>query len=372
MTTQGFSAHDGDNPRKNPGVAEESHAGTDEKILPQTQAQAGETQRLAADNPAHIAHAAELLRAGKLVAIPTETVYGLAANALDPQAVASIFAAKGRPQDNPLIVHVSSVKNALPLVKECSATAHLLARHFWPGPLTIILPKSNLVPSIVSAGLSTVALRVPAHPAALALLNACQLPLAAPSANTSGKPSPTLASHVLDDMDGKIAAVLDGGPCAVGVESTVLSLTSETPLLLRPGGIPLVKLQALLGKIDVSPAVTQALQPGETAHSPGMKYKHYAPQAALTLVNGDLQSFLNYANTIKPDGLLCFDEDGVGLAYGAQNDPAAQAAQLFARLREIDERGWQTVLVRCPAPEGVGLAVYNRLLRAAAFREITL
>jgi len=339
------------------------------------------TLHLNANNPADIARAASLLRAGELVAIPTETVYGLAANALDEAAVAKIFTAKGRPQDNPLIVHVAEPLQAISLVKAFYFTAQKLAGAFWPGPLTVILQRDERVPGIVSALLSTLALRVPAHPAAQALLRAAKVPLAAPSANRSGSPSPTLASHVLDDLNGRIAAVLDGGPCTVGVESTVLDLTREIPLLLRPGGISVEQIESVLGqKIALSPAVAHALPPGEATPSPGMKYKHYAPRAQLTLVRGPLEAFIAYAKQEKPDGLLVFDEDQstVNCQLSTVNclrfgdAPEAQAKQLFGKLREIDGLGWQTALVRCPPKEGLGLAVYNRLLRAANFREVEL
>ena len=333
------------------------------------------TLQLNASNPADIALAAQLLRAGELVAIPTETVYGLAANALSEAAVAKIFAAKGRPQDNPLIVHVYDAEQARSHVKAWPLSAQRLADAFWPGPLTFILPRAEHVPGIVSAGLSTLALRVPAHPAAQTLLRAAGIPLAAPSANRSGSPSPTLTSHVLYDLDGKIAAVLDGGPCTVGVESTVLDLTSKTPLLLRPGGISPEQLEAALDcRVAVSPAVARALENDAPTPSPGMKYKHYAPRAELTLVHGPLQDFIAYAQRAQPDGVLIFDGDVIpgnwpALCYG--NTPEQQARQLFAKLREIDELGWRTALVRCPSKEGLGLAVYNRLLRAASFREVS-
>ena len=332
------------------------------------------TKLLNANNPADIALAAQLLRAGELVAIPTETVYGLAANALDETAVAKIFAAKGRPQDNPLITHVYDETQARPLVKAWPLSAQRLADAFWPGPLTFILPRADHVPGIVSAGLSTLALRVPAHSAAQALLRAAGIPLAAPSANRSGSPSPTLTSHVLYDLDGKIAAVLDGGLCVVGVESTVLDLTSEIPFLLRPGGISLEQLEATLDcRVAVSPAVARALESDAPTPSPGMKYRHYAPSADLTLVHGPLRDFIAHAEREQPDGLLVFDDDVIPddwpiLRYG--DTPEQQARQLFAKLREIDELGWRTALVRCPSKEGLGLAVYNRLLRAASFREV--
>ena len=321
-----------------------------------------------------IARAAQLLQAGELVAIPTETVYGLAANALDAAAVAKIFAAKGRPQDNPLIVHIDHIEQARALARAFPPAAQQLAQAFWPGPLTIILPKAGCVPDITTAGLSNVALRMPAHPAALALLRACGLPLAAPSANRSGSPSPTSAQHVLHDLDGRIAAVLDGGSCGIGVESTVISLAGEQPILLRPGGISAEQIEAVLGQeVAISPAVTQALGEHESPASPGMKHRHYAPRAKLTLVRGPLAGFLKHAELEQPDGLLVFDGDEIPgdyavLRYGANAEQ--QARQLFARLREIDALGLQSVLVRCPEQDGLGLAVYNRLLRAANFREI--
>jgi len=337
-----------------------------------------DTKLLFAAQPGDITFAAELLQAGKLVAIPTETVYGLAANALDPAAVAKIFTAKGRPQDNPLIVHVLSLEEAAPLVKHIPPQARQLAEAFWPGPLTIVLKKSALVPEIVSAGLGTVALRSPSHPAARALLQACGLPLAAPSANRSGSPSPTSAQHVLDDMAGRIAAVLDGGSCGVGVESTVVTLAASVPTLLRPGGISPSQLRAVLGELDIAQGVTRELAADEQAHSPGMKHKHYAPKAKLTLVHGTLEHIMRYAQANKIDGLLCFDEDisqqfafdCTWLSYGPAGDPAEQARQLFAKLREIDKLGLRNVLVRCPMKDDLGLAVYNRLLRASEFREV--
>ena len=337
-----------------------------------------QTKSLSAVNPEDISQAAELLQAGEPVAMPTETVYGLAANALDPAAVARIFTAKGRPQDNPLIVHVLSLEDAAPLVKHIPPQARQLAAAFWPGPLTIVLEKSALVPEIVSAGLHTVALRSPSHPAARVLLQACRLPLAAPSANRSGSPSPTTAQHVMDDMAGRIAAVLDGGSCGVGVESTVVTLASSIPTLLRPGGVSPAQLREVLGQLDIAKGVTRELAAGEQAHSPGMKHKHYAPNATLTLVHGSLENILRYAQTHEVDGILCFDEDRrqqfdfdcTLLSYGPENDPKEQARQLFARLREIDQIGLRSVLVRCPAKDDLGLAVYNRLLRASEFREV--
>ena len=331
------------------------------------------TERLQA-NEQGIARAGELLREGKLVAIPTETVYGLAANALDGSAVAKIFAAKGRPMDNPLIVHIARTEDILPLVGEFPARARALAEAYWPGPMTMILPKADCIPREVSAGLSTVAVRFPSHPAAQAIIRAAGVPLAAPSANSSGKPSPTCAEHVLLDMDGRIDAVLDGGDCGVGVESTVVTLASERPRLLRPGGITPEQLRAVLGDLEIDPAVTQKLAEGQQAISPGMKYKHYAPAAAVTILRGTRQAYLDYVNAHAQSGVfaLCFAEDGPALrvpfvSYDSEEDSASQARLLFDALRLLDERGAKQVFARCPSQEGVGLAVYNRLIRAAGF-----
>lgn len=331
------------------------------------------TERLKADEQG-IARAGELLREGKLVAIPTETVYGLAANALDSGAVAKIFAAKGRPMDNPLIVHIAQLEDVLPLVREFPAQARALAEAYWPGPMTMILPKADCIPEEVSAGLSTVAVRFPSHPAAQAIIRAAGVPLAAPSANSSGKPSPTCAEHVLLDMDGKIDAVLDGGDCGVGVESTVVTLTSERPLLLRPGGITPEQLHAVLGDLEIDPAVTHRLAEGQQAISPGMKYKHYAPAADVTILRGTRQAYLDYVNAHAQPGVfaLCFEEDEPALrvpfvCYGREEDSSSQAHLLFDALRLLDERGAKKVFARCPSQQGVGLAVYNRLIRAAGF-----
>ena len=233
-----------------------------------------QTQLLQADAPGAIQTAAAILQNGGLVGIPTETVYGLAANALDGAAVAKIFAAKGRPMDNPLIVHISHFEQIYDLVREVPEAAKKLAEQFWPGPLTIILPKSARIPDEVSAGLDTVAVRFPSHPVARAVIDAAGVPLAAPSGNLSGHPSPTTAVHVMNDMDGRIEAVLDGGPCSVGVESTVVTLAEQPPRLLRPGGITLEQLRGVLGQVEMDDAVLHPLADGKRAASPGMKYKH--------------------------------------------------------------------------------------------------
>ena len=326
-----------------------------------------------------IAAAGAVLRRGGLVAIPTETVYGLAANAMNDNAVRGIFAAKGRPADNPLIVHISALSQWDALVTEIPDRAKQLAAAFWPGPLTIILPKSDAVSTVVSGGLSTVAVRMPSHPIARAIIDAAGVPLAAPSANRSGKPSPTTAQHVKDDMDGRIDCIVDAGPCKVGVESTVLSLAEATPRLLRPGGVTPEMLQSVLGEITVDDAVFHKLADGRSAASPGMKYKHYAPAASVTLVKGSLPRFCDFVNKQSGDGVLalCFaGEEKLlsvpAIAFGRADDGDTQAAALFAALREVDNRGASTVFARFPAMDGVGLAVFNRLVRAAAFRVLDL
>lgn len=329
---------------------------------------------------AGIAAAGELLAAGKLVGIPTETVYGLAADATDAQAVLSIFAAKERPADNPLIVHVAELEEIYHVAAEVPEAALKLAAAFWPGPLTIILPRGKNIPPQVSAGLDTVSIRMPSHPVARAIIRAAGKPLAAPSGNRSGRPSPTTARHMLEDMDGRIPLIVDGGECSVGVESTVMTLCTEEPLVLRPGAVTAEQLSAVLGcPVRLSHAITEGLKEGEAPQSPGMKYKHYAPKAEVTLVVGDAAQYAAYVNANAKEGsmALCFAEDEKALqvpcvVYGAADHPEQQAQQVFGALRMLDERGAKTVLAHCPETSGVALAVYNRLLRAAAFRVIRL
>lgn len=329
--------------------------------------------KLLQPNNAGIAEAAQLLKDGFPVGIPTETVYGLAADALNPHAVADVFAAKGRPMDNPLIVHIGDIKDWAPLVTHIPDNALKLADAYWPGPLTIILPAAECIPKEVTGGLSTVAVRFPAHPIAQAVILQSGCPLAAPSANRSGSPSPTNAQRVLEDMNGRIPAIVDGGNCEVGVESTVVDLCHTPPRLLRPGGITPKMLEDVVGTIEIDPAVTKELEAGAVAASPGMKYKHYAPHAEVHIVKGNAEAYTNYVNAHKGDGVyaLCFEEDPVAIpvvTYGKRNDPLSQARELFDSLRKLDELGATTVYAACPDTGGVGLAVYNRLLRAAAFR----
>lgn len=321
--------------------------------------------------------AGKVLREGGLCAIPTETVYGLAANALDGEAVKRIFAAKGRPQDNPLIVHISCMEELPALVREIPDAVHALAEAYWPGPLTIILPKADCIPEAVTCGQSTVAIRMPSHPIANAIIRAAGVPLAAPSANLSGKPSPTTAQHVLHDLDGRVEMIVDGGECAVGVESTVLTLCSEKPRLLRPGGITREQLSAVLGEVEVDKAVFQALEQGEKPSSPGMKYRHYSPDADVLLIKGGTQAMAAYAKQYdtQSTAVVCFDGEETLFAHktytiGAPQDGDAHAHAIFRVLRQTDADGFKTVLVHHPPQDGVDMAVLNRLLRAAAFRVI--
>lgn len=326
-----------------------------------------------------IKEAAELLRKGGIVAIPTETVYGLAGNALDGSVTQKIYKAKGRPSDNPLIVHISEYSQWAPLVKEIPEGARALADAFWPGPLTVILPKSKLIPDGVSGGLDTVAVRMPSNEIARKIISEAGVPLAAPSANTSGKPSPTSAKHVIDDLSGKIDAIVDGGNCDVGVESTVISLAVSPPRLLRPGGITPEMLTEVLGEIEIDDAVYNKLAEGQTAASPGMKYKHYSPKAEIVLIKSDLEAFIAYAkkNATESSAVLCFEGEESSMpirsvTYGKKDDALSQAKNIFDALRRLDEIGADRVFARYPKNDGVGLAVFNRLIRAAAFNQLEL
>ena len=326
--------------------------------------------------------AADILKNGGVVGIPTETVYGLAADALNGAAVAKIFRAKGRPMDNPLIVHIADFSDIrrFDLVREIPESAEALAKAFWPGPLTMIFKRTDAVPPEVSAGLDTVAIRFPSHPVAQAVIRAAGTPLAAPSANLSGSPSPTTARHVLNDMDGRIDAVLDGGASAVGVESTVITLAASTPRVLRPGGGTVEMLREVLGEVDVDDAVLHQLAEGAEAASPGMKYKHYAPKANVILLKGSDRAYIDYVNAHAGDDVcaLCCDEDLLDLkvktvSLGRRGDYLTHARHLFDCLRRMDEnKTVRTVYSRLPSTEGVGLAVYNRLIRAAGFEVIEL
>ena len=321
---------------------------------------------------ASIRRAAALLRAGELVAFPTETVYGLGADALNAEASARIFAAKGRPADNPLIAHIAGENGLAGLIAgEPCACARALMRAFWPGPMTLIFPKSPRVPREVTAGLDTVAVRMPSHPVARALIRAAQTPIAAPSANRSGRPSPTTAAHVLEDMEGRIPLILDGGPCEVGLESTVVDVTGVRPRILRPGGVTLEMLEGVVGDVDVDEGVLHQLQAGSQARSPGMKYKHYAPKGEVTIVTGPRAAQEIARLYDAADGraaILAFSQADYGArrVYRLKNAPG----ELFAALRQLDEDGMETIYAEDVPTTGVGLAVMNRLMRAAAFRVV--
>lgn len=325
-------------------------------------------------SPQNIEYCASLINNGEIVGMPTETVYGLAANAYDSEAVKKIFVAKGRPSDNPLIVHIADINMLYELVRYVPETAKKLAERFWGGPLTMVLPKSDQVPLITSGGLDTVGIRMPSNKTARSFIEACKVPIAAPSANISGKPSPTCARHVYEDMCGKIPAVLDGGDCTVGVESTVISFENESIRILRPGAVTKDDLLEVADNVILDEGILSEVDITKKAASPGMKYKHYSPKAKVVLINGSLKKFLEYAENNASDGnyLMCFDSDKDKIPntfktvyYGGSS--AEQAKNLFSVLRKLDDLGAKTVFARVPDSDGVGLAVYNRILRAASF-----
>ena len=337
-----------------------------------------QTLYLSADHPQTPEIAANLIKNGELVAIPTETVYGLGANGLDESAVAKIFEAKGRPQDNPLILHVAESADIEKFCHAIPDTAYLLAEKFWPGPLTMVLPAKDAVPSRTTAGLSTVAVRCPDCAVTRDIIHLAGVPLAAPSANISGKPSTTTAEHVRHDHDGRIAAIVDGGPCRVGVESTIIDLTEDRPRLLRPGGITPEQLTTVLGDLIVDKAVTAQIDKDAVVKAPGMKYKHYAPQSEVIIVSGSREKAAAYIHShfAENDRVLCFEEelplyaDCRPLSYGRESDVSTLSAGLFSALRELDDPDIHRVYARCPVGGGVAYAVQNRLKKAAAFHII--
>jgi len=333
------------------------------------------TKLLNAAKPEDIRTAGVILQEGGLVAIPTETVYGLAADALNPGAVRRIFETKGRPADNPLIVHIASGEELSSFVTEIPETAVRLIEAFWPGPLTLILQKSDIVPDIVSGGLDTVAVQLPANETARAVIRAAGRPLAAPSANISGRPSPTEFHHVRQDLMGKVDAIMDGGKCSVGVESTVLSLTGDVPTILRPGGVTKAQLEAVVGFVALSEAVSEKPKEDFLPQSPGMKYTHYSPRAGVTVVDASPDEYQEYVNAVGDCHALCFDEDlpfltVKALSYGTRYDGKRQAQSLFSALLQLDQAGAERVLAHIPSKNGIGLAVYNRLIRSAGFQTV--
>ena len=322
--------------------------------------------------------AAEIIKRGGLVAIPTETVYGLGANGLDENAVARIFEAKGRPQDNPLILHISGPEQIELFCHHIPQAAYDLAEKFWPGPLTMVLPARSNVPRRTTGGLDTVAVRCPDSDVTREIIRLSGVPLAAPSANISGKPSTTTAKHVLYDHDGRIELIVDGGSCRVGVESTIVDLSGEKARLLRPGGISPEQLAEVLGEIEVDKAVTSQLGKDDIVRAPGMKYRHYAPTAPVVIVSGSREAAARYIRDhfAPGDRVLCFEEElplyeGCNpLSYGLEADVNTLSAGLFAALRELDDPSVHQVYARCPVGGGVAYAVQNRLKKAAAFHVV--
>lgn len=319
-----------------------------------------------------------LLRAGELVCFPTETVYGLGANALDPAAVAKIFRVKNRPADNPLIAHICDPQMLEQTADSISPEMRKLAEKFWPGPLTIILPRGKKIPAIVSAGLSTVAVRCPEHPVALALIRAAGVPVVAPSANLSGRPSPTCLEHCLNDLNGKVAAIIDGGPCAIGLESTVVApLGGKKVRILRPGGITPSMLEEAGFEAELDPAILKPVEKGQVVSSPGMLHRHYAPMAPMTIVTGDPEAVCAaIQKKLGPEvWVLAFDEYldrfPQAVSFGSEKDPLSQSNALFSALRRFDTLPCKQIYAMYPAGDGVGLAVRNRLLRAASFQMIS-
>lgn len=332
-----------------------------------------------AANEQGIACAAETIRQGGLCALPTETVYGLGANGFDPQAVRNIFAAKGRPQDNPLILHIADWAMLEDLVEEIPPLAKTLAETFWPGPLTMIFKRKACVPDAVTAGLDTVAVRMPASPVMKEVIRKAGVPIAAPSANRSGKPSPTTAKHVLDDLDGRIDLILDGGSCEIGLESTIVNLASTPPTLLRPGGVTLEQLRMCTADVIIDPSLMGVAT--EKPLAPGMKYRHYAPEGAITVVDGDkdkvvayIKNALKEADTktaiIAPDGYFSDTDADLVLSLGDSAESAAQ--RLFAALRTCDDAGVGRIYAVDCGTKGIGLALCNRLYKAAGFQIIDL
>jgi L-threonylcarbamoyladenylate synthase len=326
--------------------------------------------------------AADIIRKGGLVAFPTETVYGLGADALNPKAVLTLFDAKKRPLDNPPIVHVENISDVYRLAEQVPPKADKLMRAFWPGPLTLVFNRSKTVPDVTVAGLDTIAVRMPQHAVALALIRESRCPIAAPSANLAGKPSPTSAKHVFDDLNGRIDAILDGGPTRIGVESTVLDLSVEPALVLRPGGTPLEALKRIFGDVKLHPFVAAEKEvPVEKARSPGMRHKHYAPNAQVIVVEGAIPAVISKVKELSASyrlkgvkvGVLATDETlaayraDVVKSLGSRFNLAVVAQNLFRLLRELDSEGVGVIIAEGVPTEGLGLAVMNRLRKASGY-----
>ncbi len=325
--------------------------------------------------------ASEILKNGGMVAFPTETVYGLGADALDEEASAKIYRAKGRPSDNPLIVHISDMEQIDRLVKRVPDKARKIMERFWPGPLTVILEKSDIVPKGTTGGLDTVAIRMPSHPVAMELIRVSGVPVAAPSANVSGRPSPTQSSHVEEDLCGKIDMIIDGGPVGIGIESTIVDCTCDTPVILRPGYITKEMLEDIIGDVDVDKALMKPMSEGVVPKAPGMKYKHYAPKADLTMYHGDIKNVENKINEMtKADtaagrkvGIIASDETldkyplGTVISIGKRSDEDTIAHNLYRVLREFDSLGVDVIYGETFEDNRLGQAIMNRLLKAAGY-----
>lgn len=328
--------------------------------------------------------AAQILRDGGLVAFPTETVYGLGANALDEEAARKIYAAKGRPSDNPLIAHISCLKELEPLVTEIPEEGRKLAEVYWPGPLTMVFPKSEKVPYGTTGGLDTVAVRMPSDPVANRLIALAGVPIAAPSANTSGRPSPTLAEHVYQDMNGKIEMIIDGGPVGIGLESTIVDVSGEVPMLLRPGAVTLEMLEKTVGHVEIDAALQGPLKADVPPKAPGMKYRHYAPKAALTLVEGETNAVVAEMNRLVKEhleagekvGVICTEEtkdrypEGILRCIGERSHEETIAHNMFAVLREFDDLQVDCIFSESFSKDHLGQAIMNRLTKAAGYHII--
>ncbi len=339
---------------------------------------------LTQEDRAVLAEAAAILREGGLVAFPTETVYGLGANALDETAARRIYEAKGRPSDNPLIAHIADFEALAPLTAEIPEAGRKLAEAFWPGPLTMVFKKSGVVPHGTTGGLETVAVRMPSDPVARELIRLAGVPIAAPSANTSGRPSPTRAEHVLQDMDGKIEMIVDGGPVGIGVESTIVDVTEEIPTLLRPGAVTMEMLRSVVGETAVDPAITGPMRADIKPKAPGMKYRHYAPKADLTLVEGETDAVVSRINALAAEklgagqrvGIICTEETkdrypaGILKSIGMRANEATVAHNLYAVLREFDDLEVDCIFSESFQTDDLGQAIMNRLNKAAGYHKI--
>ncbi|HAA81563.1 MAG: Sua5/YciO/YrdC/YwlC family protein [Caldanaerobacter subterraneus] len=329
--------------------------------------------------------AAKVIKEGGLVAFPTETVYGIGANSFNEEAIKKIFIAKGRPQDNPLIVHIAELEQIYDLVKEVPQKAKTLMKKFWPGPLTLIFKKSQKVPYVNTAGMDTVAIRMPSNTIAHLLIKRAEVPISAPSANVSGKPSPTDASHVIEDLYGKVDVIIDGGKCDVGVESTVLDLTEKVPVILRPGAVTLEMLREVIGNVEVDPSLLKKPQEDLKPKSPGMKYKHYSPNAEVYIVTGDLEKVVKKIQELteeqlkygKKVGIMATVqtstqyEKGEIIVVGDRNRPETIAKNLFEVLRQFDKKGVDVIFAESFEYDNIGLAIMNRLEKAAGYKEIS-